>query len=864
MADLVKVLFQLQTQGDQVQAELNKVAGAYKKVSSEVDTQNKEVKALLDQEAKLIALRNKTQNPSVVVQYNKHISDTRKKIDELTKAEKDNTKALNENAKQASVLNKNLDKAFDTTKAKSLRTQLKDLKAQLAATDDDEEFLNLSIQAGKLQDKIEDAGNAAKIFASDSKFEVIGNSIGNIGSKLLALDFDGAAQGSQLLLRASQQITFKDALIGIKQMGQTLFNIGKALLTNPLFLIGAAVALIVINFEKLKNSGGAIGSVFKFIGAIIDGITDSFFELTDAIGLTDKAASESAARVQKYYEVLAESVEKNADRIIKLQKAQGKETVQAEINKNVQLSALNELAYNAYRDNLIRQGKTLDTLSEEELEKIKEFGDKKADLNTEFAVILAEKEQKESKDRLERFKKAEEERLALAKKLRDLEAANIVDEVERAKAQAVIKYNDEFILAKGNKDLIFELRKQLDAELAKIDKDAADRQQQLIDKQLQEAEVAALKEVEIDLNKKKKILANTEAALDEEQRHQTALLSLKLEGQQDSQVLLLANEIAFEEIRLQQTLENYGKESDEFKKQKNKVEELQARHIKELNKLDKQRLLAVLDNTKKITDAALDAANKIIAAELKRVDAQISAQQKRVDEVARIAENGNAQLLELEKERLDKLTAEKEKFVRAQQALAVVELVANTAIAISKAAAEGGAGAAFTIAAALIALVAGLASARSIAGQAAFYDGGLYDGQGFTGNGNPRGESKAVGSKPYVYHNEEFIFNHGTTRKFRPIFEDVHSGKIDLNQMKAQSEMYNILKMRGISTSGDLSMIPVNSGGHEIEKLKTSMKEVVDAIKAQPGMEVHINEKGIFVITHKYYKNQKRIDSIAR
>lgn len=41
-----------------------------------------------------------------------------------------------------------------------------------------------------------------------------------------------------------------------------------------------------------------------------------------------------------------------------------------------------------------------------------------------------------------------------------------------------------------------------------------------------------------------------------------------------------------------------------------------------------------------------------------------------------------------------------------------------------------------------------------------FYEGGEYG--GYTGDGDPRKESKAVGKKPYVYHNKEYIVDHKT------------------------------------------------------------------------------------------------------
>jgi len=140
-------------------------------------------------------------------------------------------------AKTTQELGKQMAVAFDSTKinaakteaekfnkavaageapVKSLRSQLKDLKAQLAETDDDEEFLKLSIEAGRLQDKIEDASQAARIFATGTPLHAFVNGRRGVAGDLINMDFEGAAKKSQLLVKASQQITFKGSIDAVK------------------------------------------------------------------------------------------------------------------------------------------------------------------------------------------------------------------------------------------------------------------------------------------------------------------------------------------------------------------------------------------------------------------------------------------------------------------------------------------------------------------------------------------------------------------------------------------------------------------------------------------------------------------------
>lgn len=328
------------------------------------------------------------------------------------------------------------------------------------------------------------------------------------------------------------------------------------------------------------------------------------------------------------------------------------------------------------------------------------------------------------------------------------------------------------------------------------------------------------------------------------------------------------SEIAFAEERLARMREDYQKQveitgvQDQeqlllITKQENDISLLKKKFRKQERQEIIDQTIFVIDNINKITQAVVDAANQVINAEIAKTDKLLSLQQQRVDNAAKIAENGNAQLLELEKDRLEKLNKEKEKFVRQQQVLATIELVANTAVTVSKAAAEGGAGAAFTIAAALIALIGGLASARSIAGTAAFYEGG------YTGDGNPREESRAIGKRDYVYHKAEFVHNHITTKKYRRIFQDVHEGKLDLNQMKFESDMYKHLKASGIDTSREVTYRNAPSSNQDIMQLKSSMESIKDAIQGQSRLKVTIDKNGISLIASEYNKNRKRINNIA-
>jgi hypothetical protein len=108
-------------------------------------------------------------------------------------------------------------------------------------------------KAAQLKDQINDTNEQINILAGGSKFEKLGNNIKDIAGKIVSLDFSGAAESANNLARLSKTITFKDAIGGIKDMGVTFLQLGKVLLTNPLFLIAAAIGAAVYAMGDLTK-----------------------------------------------------------------------------------------------------------------------------------------------------------------------------------------------------------------------------------------------------------------------------------------------------------------------------------------------------------------------------------------------------------------------------------------------------------------------------------------------------------------------------------------------------------------------------------------------------------------------------------
>lgn len=150
---------------------------------------------------------------------------------------------------------RSLGTAFDSADnaGKSLKAQLRELQAQLANTDPQtKKYQELSAAAGELKDKISDAAQAVGTQAGGA-FEKVSGSLGLVTSRIANLDFEGAAEGAKLLAQNITDIKPGDIANGVKGIGSAFVSVGRALLTNPIFLIGAAIAAAVVYADELLS-----------------------------------------------------------------------------------------------------------------------------------------------------------------------------------------------------------------------------------------------------------------------------------------------------------------------------------------------------------------------------------------------------------------------------------------------------------------------------------------------------------------------------------------------------------------------------------------------------------------------------------
>jgi hypothetical protein len=151
--------------------------------------------------------------------------------------------------------------------SKSLKAQLRDLQAQLANTEPDSaKYRELAAAAGELKDRMQDAAQAVGTQAGGA-LEKVGGSLGLVTSRIASLDFQGASDAAQQLAKNISDVKPSDITNGVKDLGKAFGAVGKALLTNPIFLIGAAIAAAIVYSEELLS--------------LVDGVTDAETQALD-------------------------------------------------------------------------------------------------------------------------------------------------------------------------------------------------------------------------------------------------------------------------------------------------------------------------------------------------------------------------------------------------------------------------------------------------------------------------------------------------------------------------------------------------------------------------------------------------------
>jgi len=395
-------------------------------------------------------------------------------------------------------ISNNLDKASES--AKSLKAQLMEAKRELQNMSDQPGIDPAKMEAaakrvGELTDAIGDANDMAKNFAGN-KFENMSSALGGVKTAIMNLDFAKANDMAKNFAANAKGINFGSAIKSVKDLGSTFMTLGKALLTNPLFIIGAVIALLVAAIVKvldklgvLKKITDAVGKAFEFLMSIIEGVVTA---ITDFLGITSEAEREATAALEKTAAASEKAAlkTKNAneeaiqgiDHKIKRLELEGKTTEQLEREKVQLLRETAKANYQAQQDAYklaLKKGE----MDAKELADLKEkvrlsrlaYKSAKEDVVDFEAKVVAEKkkanEQKQKeddaaaktaadkaaanyKDRIAKQKEYEKTRLETSRQIEDLRAEMTKDGYEKELNLNQIKYDRLIEDTKKNEKLL--------------------------------------------------------------------------------------------------------------------------------------------------------------------------------------------------------------------------------------------------------------------------------------------------------------------------------------------------------------------------------------------------------------------------
>lgn len=281
-----------------------------------------------------------------------------------------------------------------------------------------------------------------------------------------------------------------------------------------------------------------------------------------------------------------------------------------------------------------------------------------------------------------------------------------------------------------------------------------------------------------------------------------------------------------------------------------KIEKTKEEKKSRATDIDREKLIAALDAIQMVSDASIEMINTSWDIQVQRLSKYIDIQTKKVDEARKKAEDskrtGDAEILQLEEERLDKLNKKQEEYVKKQQALALIQMTINSMVAVTKAAVEAPYLAPVLIATTLAAIAAGFAMAReqAVSGIAGFKSGG------YTGNGN---DSDVAGP----VHKREFVFNAKKTAEYRDILEAAHRGRLNLRDPLALADFLHGdgSLIRSIAAS-QLKLINFNHQSNDyinpleekLDSISFELQELRKTVRGQERLSVNIDQNGIAAI----------------
>ena len=421
--------------------------------------------------------------------------------------------------------------------------EIQELQAQVGDTSS-AEFSKLSEASTKASEKLASTRDAIGDIADRTRtlegtpVERLTGSFGLLKESILNLDFDKAKIGAEGLLNTFTPVVDGKLVTGlagvkgafgmlgdgVKSLGQTFMTVGKALLTNPIFLLAAAIIAIVAVVVLIMDKLGILKKIMDALGWAIGLVVKAFEALTDWLGLTTNAQEDAAESAKKLGEEQRGQIDKTAKAqqdLLKLTEGMTAEEIKMMEKKLGVRVKTNESAFDIEKRRLEATNKTLKTeidalnaiteaggeLTDEQK---KDLDQRKKDYEANSAAIISQEQQKQ-KAILEINKKSSET-------LQSWKLKNIADDNKRAKEQlkldqedALRKIDIEIVNAKrlgqSTKDLEAsktEIKKYFSTQSAKID--------ETVKKQEEDKAKASYDNYKTNIGKQLKALEDAEKA----------------------------------------------------------------------------------------------------------------------------------------------------------------------------------------------------------------------------------------------------------------------------------------------------------------------------------------------------------------
>lgn len=262
----------------------------------------------------------------------------------------------------------------------------------------------------------------------------------------------------------------------------------------------------------------------------------------------------------------------------------------------------------------------------------------------------------------------------------------------------------------------------------------------------------------------------------------------------------------------------------------------------------------------------IEAANQ---AEIARTDLLIKEQERRISEAERIADEGNAEQLELERKRLDGLQKQREQYVQRQLELNAIlsasSFASATASAIEgvvKAAAEGGILAAITIPLYIASVGLGIASLINMLSNAQSGVQGFYEGVvGIEPSGSPRrGRRDRRDTIPAFLAPGESVMTVRATEKYGDLLSDMNAGRALSIPISEYSGTTNKIDL--VLAAMQRQILSNNAASNvRIDKLETAIMKLTHHLN---GGDVLMDGKKVGSVLDSRTRKSNRITKLSR